>query len=310
MSPEDPVRNALTDLDTAGPSRSYTADLRRRLREEMVGSDPSTNSEVEMITETNRNNRTTGDDGNRRPNQRLALVALVATVLVALAIGALWSRDTNNTSTDQSPVDGPTTTAGDPTTTTELATTVVDSTASEALVVGNAWVASIVDNDRAAFEALHAPTIDTNDTLMAWTLLVLGGMSQETVADLYFDGFDAFQASIETDEDFIDVDGCELIPNRDQLARCSYRASLVGGEETFTVRADLTVEDGLITNVSFATGNEPADLMSRLPRYFIEFGTEQDNACREIGFNSVECGQHESDLLTRYLDFLEEPEGS
>ena len=257
MSPEDPLREVLSSLGTESPSETFVAELRTRLEGEMSHVYTSTNNEVAMISATDNDNRSAAVDPPRPPRQRLALVALVAILVAAVGVAALWGRDSNSTSTDQSPTSPPTSAAESSTTTTEQATTTEDAAASsgsETLAIGEAWVDSIVSNDRERFVSLHTPDIIANDTLMAWTGLVPGGMTRETLSSLYFDGFDAFQASIETDNDFVDVDGCEVAGSRDQIARCGYRASLVGGEETFTVRADLTVEDGLITNVFLATG--------------------------------------------------------
>lgn len=322
MSLEHPVREALADLGTANPSPSYVTDLRRRLKDEMARPEPSMNSEVVMITATDSNDQVADVSRNHRPKQRLALLALVAVFMVVVGVAALWSRNSNSTSTDQSPANEPTTTVTEPTsttteqssTTTEATTTVAEPTSTsvvaETLAIGNEWIDSIITNDREAFVSLHAPDIVTNDTLMSWTALVPGGIDRATLADLYFDGFDAFQASIRTDGDVIEVIECQVVGERNHMVRCGYRASLVGGDETFIVSADLSIQDGLITNVFLTGGNNPPDLMSRMVAFLRDFGTDQDVACREIGFNSLECGLHESDLLIRYLDFIQDSEGS
>ena len=59
--------------------------------------------------------------------------------------------------------------------------------------VGDAWLRSIIDGDRAAFEALHAADVEVDDTLMGFSEDV-DILTSARIAELYYDGFDALQA--------------------------------------------------------------------------------------------------------------------
>ncbi len=175
--------------------------------------------------------------------------------------------------------------------------------------VGEAWLRSIIDGDRAAFEALHAADVEVDDTLM--------GFSEDTdiltsarITEQYNDGFDALQAALAADDDVIRSDGCQGTDN-DQVIRCAFTATMIGtADYTYTISAELVVEDRLITSIDFSTDTEPADLRDLIQDFMDTEATDEDRACLTLGFNTVGCGRHESDFLTRYVAFYEEAQES
>lgn len=181
-------------------------------------------------------------------------------------------------------------------------------TTTEAVQTGEAWLESIVNNDREAFEMLHAAELESNDTLMAYSK-DLGLLTPSTVSELYLDGFDAFQVSLTADGDVLRPDGCEGADPG--VARCRYTASLIGTEDyAYTAVAELTVVDGRIVAVDFAeVSTKPADLRSEIQDFMDEEATDEDRACLVLGFNTVGCGRHDSDFMARYIAYYESRQG-
>lgn len=171
--------------------------------------------------------------------------------------------------------------------------------------IGEAWLDAIVENDRPGFVALHAEGLETDDTLMGYSSDV-DVLTPARVADLYLDGFDAFQVSLATDGDTVRADGCENVDS--ERTRCRYSATMLGNDDySYRVEAELTVEDRQITSISFTEiATEPADLRSEVQRFLDTEADEEDRACLLLGFNTVGCGQHESDFLNRYVAFYEQ----
>jgi len=188
------------------------------------------------------------------------------------------------------------------TTTTENATTsTTEPLPTDPFEIGEAWLASIVDSERERFIALHEDGFQqANETLMMW-----GWHSNRpgAFADRYFEGFDAFQASLDVDDDEILEQGCR--PAGDNKVFCILRTTLIGERETSGIGAVLTVDPAVgITNVRLDLGStEPSDLFGYWQNFLAEEATERDIGCADIGFNSVECGIHESNVLRRYIDF-------
>lgn len=207
--------------------------------------------------------------------------------------------------------DDASTAVGSPAEESSLTTTTVSTTTStteplpaEPMDVGEAWLASIVDGDRDRFVALHDDGFDqTNETLMMW-----GWHSNRpgTFADRYFDGYDAFEAALAVDDDEIVERGCRPVGN--DLVYCVLRTTLIGGRETSGFGAVLNVDQGgSITKVRLdLASTEPADLFRYWQDFLTEEATERDVGCAEIGFNSVECGIQESNVLRRYIDYYRE----
>ncbi len=175
---------------------------------------------------------------------------------------------------------------------------------SQSQQVGDAWLRSIIEDDRAAFVALHADGVSVNDTVMGYSS-ENGVLTPERVSELYFDGFDALQASLIIDGDFLRSGGCDDVG--DDQVRCSFTASLLGTEDyTYTMTADMTVEDRLITTIRFGTETEPEDLRSVVEPFFAELANDEDVACMALGFNTEGCGRHDSDFMSRYVAFYEQ----
>ncbi len=174
----------------------------------------------------------------------------------------------------------------------------------EAREIGDAWLASIINNDRTSFVALHADDLRTNDTLMAYSQDV-DLLTPARVAELYLDGFEAFQRSLAVDGDVVRAEGCDDIDSGQ--VRCIYTASLIGTDDyTYTVAADLTVESRLITAIDFTEiSTEPSDLRSQSEAFFDEEATDEDRACLLLGFNTRGCGEHDSDFMRRYIAYYE-----
>lgn len=181
-------------------------------------------------------------------------------------------------------------------------------TASERQEVGESWVRSIVDGDRDAFVAVHHPDVTANDTLMAYSRDG-GVLTPDRVAEFYFAGFDAFVISVEIDGDIVRSEGCTDTDrdDTDDTVRCGYTTSLIGSaRHTYTVFAELTVEDGLITAVEFdEPTTDPPDLRDDVERFFADEATDDDRACMALGFNTPGCGEQDSDFLRRYIDYHE-----
>ncbi|MDH5521810.1 MAG: hypothetical protein OEZ14_14905, partial [Acidimicrobiia bacterium] len=220
----------------------------------------------------------------------VALFGLVA--LTFLSGPGDNASSTGSPGDDLSPLTA--TTAGTTTSTTEPLPT-------EPMEVGEAWLASIVDGDRDRFVALHDEGFDqANETLMMW-----GWHSNRpgTFADRYFDGYDAFRAALDVDDDEVVERGCR--PAGNSMVFCVFRTTLIGGRETSGFGAVLIVDQsGTITSVRLdLASTEPADLFRYWPDFLTEEATERDVVCAEIGFNSVECGIQESNVLRRYIDY-------
>lgn len=173
--------------------------------------------------------------------------------------------------------------------------------ASPELEIGEAWLRSIVEGDRDGFVALHVAEPEVNDTLLGFSRDA-EILTEGRIGELYFAGFDAFQASLAVDGDFVRSSPCVEVDTG--VVRCGYRASLIGSAQySYVVTAELTVEDGLITRVVFETTTDPADLRDSVEAFFAEAATDEDRACMALGFNTVGCGEHESDFMHRYVDF-------
>ncbi|MGI9594560.1 MAG: hypothetical protein ACR2QK_00285 [Acidimicrobiales bacterium] len=176
-------------------------------------------------------------------------------------------------------------------------------TTTEAHRVGEAWLQAIVTNDKQAFVALHAAEVDVDDTLMGYSRDA-GILTPERVEELYRAGFDAFQTSLAVDDDFVRSDGCEDLDR--QQVRCSFTASMIGTDEyTYTIVADLTVENRRITSIMFETTTDPPELRAAVDSFFAEEANDQDRACMVLGFNTVGCGEHDSDFMRRYVEHYE-----
>lgn len=174
---------------------------------------------------------------------------------------------------------------------------------SEIRLIGDAWLRSIINGDREAFVALHASDVEVDDTLM--------GFSEDSelltsarIFELYYDGFDALQAALDIDNDVIRSDGCEETGPR--AIRCAFTATMIGTNDyNYTVVADIVAEDRLITSIDFTTATDPADFRLVIQDFLDEEATDEDRACLVLGFNTLGCGQHESDFLTRYATYYE-----
>ncbi len=236
-----------------------------------AGDEPSNNNAVTLI-EIGRNNQA----GEKSFGTTWPLVAAAA-LIIAVSVALLLPND-----------DAPSDIAA----------------ASEARSVGDAWVMSIIGNDKDAFVELHDPEFETNDTLMAYSRDA-DLLTSARVSELYFDGFDAFQASLAADGDFVRSDGCLQVD--DDRVRCGYTASMIGTTRyTYSVTADLTVADGRITDLEFAEiTTKPADLRDEAQRFFDEAATDEDRSCLLLGFNTPGCGEHDSDFMRRYVEYYE-----
>lgn len=177
------------------------------------------------------------------------------------------------------------------------------STATEAVQVGETWLQTIVDGDRESFLALHAVDLEVDDTLMGFSEDT-GILTSARVSELYDDGFDALQAAVEIDGDVIQAEGCEATD--DGQTRCSFTATMIGTNTySYTVTAVLDVEDRLISAIEFSTTTEPADFRSLVEGFLESEATDEDRACMALGFNTIGCGVHESDFVTRYAAYYE-----
>ncbi|MEM9652912.1 MAG: hypothetical protein AAGA65_12500 [Actinomycetota bacterium] len=175
---------------------------------------------------------------------------------------------------------------------------------SEAQTVGDAWLAAIEEADRASFVALHASGFEADDTLMGYAKEI-DVLTPARITDLYFDGFDAFQASLAVDGDTVRGEGCRT--GEQGRATCVFTTTLIGtAAYSYRISVDLTVADGRITRLAFEdVTTEPADLRSLIEPFLETEATEEDRACLVLGFNTVGCGRHDSDFLTRYIEYYE-----
>ncbi len=275
---EETLRRGLQRIQGEEPAPEVIDRLRQRVS---AASQPigSTSPDAGPVTDSEQ--VTVLDLEHRPPSGRRRLSPWPVAAAAALLIGGLLSLRMM---------------AGDDSETSVASTT-------EIRQIGNAWLQSIIDWDRAAFEALHADDVAVDDTLM--------GFSEDTdiltsarIAEIYDDGFDALQAALAADDDVIRSDGCQ--ETDDGTILCAFTATMIGTPEyTFTVSAELSVEDRLITSIDFSTDTDPADLRSVIQDFMETDATDEDRACLALGFNTVGCGQHESDFLTRYLAFYE-----
>ncbi|MDW3176637.1 MAG: hypothetical protein R8J94_04530 [Acidimicrobiia bacterium] len=178
---------------------------------------------------------------------------------------------------------------------------------SEAVGVGDAWLQTIIDSDRDGFLALHAEDVVVNDTLM--------GFSKDTqlltdarIGELYADGFDALQAALAIDDDVVTADGCSFVEAAS--VECAFTATMIGtGAYSYTVTALMVVEDGLIRSIDFTTITDPADFRVFIEDFLENEATNEDRACLTLGFNTVGCGEHESDFIMRYAGYYEAKTG-
>ncbi len=239
---------------------------------------------------------------DREPSGRDRGPVFVLALVVALA-GLAALTLSSGPSDDESVASDPTGSASSmvPTTTIEASTTATEPLPTTPLEVGEAWLAAIVDGDRERFVALHEDGFDqANETLMMW-----GWHSNRpgVHGDRYFDGYDAFRAALDVDDDEVIERGCR--PAGNDRVFCIFRTTLIGGAETSGFGAVLGIDPGgLITEVRLDLGStEPGDLFRFWPDFLTEEATERDVGCAEIGFNSVECGIQESNTLRRYIEY-------
>ncbi len=168
--------------------------------------------------------------------------------------------------------------------------------------IGDAWLRAIVDGNRDAFLALHGPDLEVDDTLMGFSEDV-GILTDDRVGELYASGFDALQAAVAIDDDEITPLGCG--PSG-VAVRCIFSVTMIGTPQyRYTVVADLTVVGSLIRRIDFSTTTTPVNLRSMIDEFLATEATDDDRACLALGFNTVGCGEHESDFLRRYIAFYE-----
>ena len=180
---------------------------------------------------------------------------------------------------------------------------VATSTSTEASRVGEAWLTAIAAGDRDAFATLHADDLVVDDTVIGFSEDV-GILTPDRLSELYLDGFDSLQAAVEIDDDVLRLDGCrDTGPDR---VRCAFTATMIGpaspgvigpDDYTYTVTADLVVEDRLIRSIDFSTATNPADFRSVIDGFVDREANDEDLACMAIGFNTAGCGRHESDFI-------------
>jgi hypothetical protein len=169
--------------------------------------------------------------------------------------------------------------------------------------VGDSWLQSIVEGDRATFRSLHADDVEVDDTLMGFSEDT-GLLTAARIRELYYDGFDALQAAIAIDDDEIRVEGCIDIAENE--VRCRFTATMIGTDDYhYSVEALLVVEDRSIISIDFSTTTNPSDFRSSIQNFLEEEATDEDRACLALGFNTTGCGEHESDFVTRYAAFYE-----
>ena len=283
------LRLHLEALDGEEPSEQFVDELWARVRRERSPSleildrdDEGEPPLTDVLSDTNPS-RTTG--------LVVLAVAAAAVVLVILSFGFLGGADS---ATDVDVSTEPAPAVPEPT---------VEPARGSAVQVADAWLGAIVDNDPESFRALHAHDARVSQSLMGWNQPLPRDLTFPGQADAYFGGFDAFQASISADGDDLVAEGCE---ESGAIARCHFTVSLIGPDLRPTVSYDVavTVTDGLVSSVSITARESPTGMWSRLvDGFFGEEGeaTAEDRACFEIGWNSVECGAHESEMVRRYL---------
>ncbi len=278
---DDALSEGLQRIEGEGPSPDFVDGLRQRLTAEALGrptdgvdpspGGPSTPSAPSVTV--------LGTDRTAVAPAPRSRLAVPLTAAAALLVGAFLATLVRS---DDSTVQ-PTTTA------------------TEARQVGEAWLQAIVVGDRAGFVELHADDLTTNDTLMGFSRDA-GILTDERIGELYFAGFDAFQASAASAT--VRSDGCRDL--RRVEVRCAYTAPIGDSAVyTYTNTVDLVVEDGRIVSLSFMTTTDPADLRSDVDAFFAEEATDDDRACIALGFNTVGCGRLEADFARRYIEFHE-----
>lgn len=268
---DETLRRQLQNLEGETPSDDFVEALRLRIEEQAAQETTSTPDGGTVIDFGKQGGSTPGRFG------RVWLLAAAAALVGAMLLSQLLPDD------------------GAP---LETAAT------TEAREIGNAWLASIIDNDRASFVALHTDDLQTNDTLMAYSRDV-DLLTSARIAELYFDGFDAFQRSLAVDGDAVRSEGCEDIDSGQ--VRCIYTASLIGTDSySYTVAADLTIENRMIATIDFTEiSTKPSDLRSNSQAFFDDAATDEDRACMLLGFNTLGCGEHDSDFMRRYIAYYE-----
>ncbi len=273
---DEALGRRLGQIPGEDPSPEYVDQLRRRLRQPTAETGPATAASPTAPPAP------TLIPLERRPTDRrrhwpVWPLAAAAALLVALVVVA---QVRNNQTSD-------------------LAT----SPTTDARQVGERWLQSIVGNDREAFVDLHADDFVADDTLMGFSEDV-ALLTPTRITELYVDGFDALQAALAVDEDRIWSEGCQDLS--DGQVSCAFTATMIGTDDlTYTVTAVLVVEQRLITSIDFSTTTDPADFRSAVEDFVSQEATADDLACLALGFNTVGCGQHESDFITRYRAFFE-----
>lgn len=268
---EQTLRRELQLIEGEGPSEDFIRELRATLDDERnQGTDRRFNRDPSTVVDIGR--------GEGFVERRFVLVRMAAAVALLIGAGALAVALTNQPSE------------------VEVAGSVES--------IGDAWLRSIVDGDRATFVALHAEDFEADDTLMAFSQDV-DLLTPPRITELYFDGFDAFQQAIAVDQDTVNADGCVVIT--DDRARCRYSATLIGTQDySFSAAVDLTVADGRISKVAFTEiSTTPTDLQASLDGFLEREANDDDRACLLLGFNTIGCGVHESDFMHRYIAFHE-----
>jgi hypothetical protein len=276
---DDSLRQRLHRIQGGEPSPEFVEQLRRRLSE---GEEPTSpvgpqNSSVDgdgTVIEIDLNHP---PGAQRRPRGLWAAAAAVLVIGIPLMISAIAGTGTDR----------------------EVGTAAT----TEVHRVGEAWIRSVIDDDRAAFVALHAPGFESDDTLMGFSEDV-GLLTPNRVSEIYFGGFDAFQAARRIDGDAVRSNGCEDVDG--DTVQCGFTSTMIGTDDyTYTVLVELVVEDELITSVDFSVTTEPADFRLFVEDFFDDEATDDDRACLALGFNTVGCGEHESDFVTRYAAYYE-----
>ncbi len=301
---DEEFRQKLREVDERSPSVDFVLKLRQVLEQEV-----RTMSELRLkegqVTMIDVDDEQTPKT-KLGPRGRLLAIGFAATLLVVAILAVQATRGGDRVSIEQTPA-----TAAEISTTSIPATsaTIASSTStipqSDLTAVGDAWVQSIVDNDRAKFVAMHSPDLQVDNTVIGWAGIT-GTLDGETIESLYFDGFDALQASLRADDDTIRADGCIYFQESGNV-QCEYTASILGGSETRTMRANMGIAEGLIERIAFTgVGSEPPRIMGFIRPFLNDSDVAKDHDCLAIAFNSVECGEHESDVFRRFLPEFEQ----
>lgn len=293
----DEFDQMIAELRGRSPSPDFVAELRRTLGDELTRTDGARSpadeeGEVTVIDIDDRPIET-----SRRPSRGRVLAAVAAAVALGFIVLLAAGRGPDTTATDQDPA-----TEGDTSTTAPPTTGQVDRP--DLVAIGEAWTRAIVEGDRQAFVALHGPDLLVDDTVIGWSA-INGTLTDQAITELYFAGFDALQASLAIDGDTIRSDGCVYFPASGNV-QCEYSASIIGEGRTRTMRANMGIDDGLITRIDFTVlDTDPPRIMALVPQFINGSEVAMDRTCLEIGFNSVACGEHESDVFQRFLPEFE-----